>query len=144
MINDEENDYTLRSRQLRKKAMLKDMLRPAGEACPALRHADWRETFVHDGKTICVTPGGDHLNIINDNLRYFEQEHGNILVTAARTRGNGVERLKEYARSNGISIEWFKKSYDNDMSPEQQCAKNHKTAEKLLGMVNLWLPANKH
>lgn len=82
-----------------------------------------------------MTPGGDNLNIINGNLSYFEQEQDDILVTATRTKGNGVERLKEYACSNGISIEWVKKSYDNGMFPEQQCAKNHETVEMLPDML---------
>ena len=116
---------------------LKDMLRTVGTL---LSHSqpwekDSKKTFRYHDQTICVTPGGDNLPIIRANLAYLEQEKGDILVTAARTRGAGVDRLNRYAHDHGIQVEWVKKAYDDALPPHEQDNRNRQKAEKLLGLL---------
>lgn len=69
------------------------------------RHDDQNETFIVDGKRVVLTPGGDNEDIINSNIAYFERKHGDILVTATRSRGGSVNRLGDYARTIGIDMQ---------------------------------------
>lgn len=93
------------------------------------RHDDHNETFIVDGKRVVLTPGGDNEDIINSNIAYFERKHGDILVTATRSRGGSVNRLGDYARTIGIDIEWVRKSYEDELSDSTRTLCNRETAQ---------------
>lgn len=97
--------------------------------------ADRRETFILEGKTICLTPGGDADWVVKDNLVYFEEQSADILVTASRSRGGTVDAIEEYCKNNDIPVEWIKKSYEHNLSISTQCLCNQETAEFLLNKL---------
>lgn len=99
------------------------------------RGADRRETFIWEGKTICLTPGGDNERVVNGNLKYFEEQSADILVTASRSRGGTVDAIKKYCKNNDIPVEWIKKSYEHNLSISTQHLCNQETADLLLNKL---------
>ena len=116
---------------------LRELLQKQGESThlQSPHGADRRETFLLDGKTICLTPGGDADWVVKDNLVYFEEQSADILLTASRSRGGTVDAIKEYCKNNDIHVEWIKKSYEHNLSISTQCLCNQETAEFLLNKL---------
>lgn len=119
---------------------LRELLQKQGESTHLQfphdpNYADRRETFLLDGKTICLTPGGDADCVVKDNLVYFEEQSADILVTASRSRGGTVDAIEEYCKNNDIHVERIKKSYEHNLSISTQCLCNHETAEFLLNKL---------
>lgn len=113
---------------------LRELLQKQGESTHLQfpHGADRRETFLLDGKTICLTPGGDIERVVKDNLKYFEEQSADILVTASRSRGGTVDAIEEYCKNNDIPVEWIKKSYEHNLSISTQHLCNQETADLLL------------
>lgn len=113
---------------------LRELLQKQGESThlQSPHGADRRETFLLDGKTICLTPGGDIERVVKDNLKYFEEQSADILVTASRSRGCTIDAIEEYCKNNDIPVEWIKTSYEHNLSISTQHLCNQETADLLL------------
>lgn len=79
---------------------------------------DFCSTFIIKGFVICISSAGDDAAATRRGLEYFEDEQGHMLITAARTRGETVNLLREYeAQHSDVSITWISVEY---ASPAEQ------------------------
>ncbi len=65
---------------------------------------DDKYTFTYKGKTISITTPGDNEKEINNN--YAKEKKCDIWVTASRTKGQSVKKLKEISKN----IRWIEKN----------------------------------
>lgn len=79
-----------------------------------IRNTDSQATFKYkSGYIICITTIGDNIYEINKNLDYATQNNADILITASRTSGAGVDKLYETALSNNFLPIFISKNYEN-------------------------------
>ncbi len=91
---------------------------------------DKPETFSYKDMTICVCPGGDNEFAIQQNLDYSKEKKADIIITASRCRGAGPDLLYQAAQEAGIGEpEWYRKSYENKLSPATQDSCNREYAK---------------
>lgn len=117
--------------------MLKELLRDAGKSISSKPHpwSEAPETFEYNGLLICVAPGGDTRAVVERNVRYFKLKRCDVAISATRTKWGSVEALEEYAKEEGVEIEWIQKSYEYSLSKEtcQRC--NQETAQLIFNML---------
>ena len=71
---------------------------------------DRRLSISYGNKKIAVTTWGDNGFELKENIKYFENEDCDILVTATRTRGETTEILNDYAKEINTEIIWIEKN----------------------------------
>lgn len=71
---------------------------------------DRRVSISYGNKKIAVTTWGDNGNELRENIKFFEEENCDILVTATRSRGVTTEILYDYAQKIGAKIIWIEKN----------------------------------
>lgn len=71
---------------------------------------DRRVSISYGNKKIAVTTWGDNGFELKENIKYFENEDCDILVTATRTRGETTEILNDYAKEINTEIIWIEKN----------------------------------
>ncbi len=71
---------------------------------------DRRVSISYGSKKIAVTTWGDNEVELKENIKYFEKEDCDILVTATRTRGETTEILNDYAKEINTEIIWIEKN----------------------------------
>lgn len=116
---------------------LKELLRATGRSISLAEHpyTEMPETFEYNGLKVCVAPGGDTRKIVEDNCRYFKMKGCDVAISATRTKRGSVDALKEFAKSEGVEIEWVAKSYEYNLSRVTQKICNKETAEILHKMI---------
>ena len=116
---------------------LKELLRAAGKSISLVKHpyCEMPETFNYNGLIVCVAPGGDTRKIVEGNCRYFKMKGCDVAISATRTKWGSVDALKEYAKIEGVEIEWVAKSYEYNLSRATQKKCNKETAEILYRMI---------
>lgn len=67
---------------------------------------DDKYTFTYKGKTISITTPGDNEKEIINNNTYAKAKKCDIWVTASRTKGQSVNKLKEISKN----IRWIEKN----------------------------------
>lgn len=79
-----------------------------------IRRTENQVTFKHNsGRIVCIATIGDNEHEINKNLDYASQNNADILITASRTGGAGVDKLYETALSNNFLPIFIKKTYES-------------------------------
>lgn len=80
-----------------------------------INNKESQATFLHikSRLIICITTIGDNVYEINKNLDYANQNNADILITASRTSGAGVDKLYETALSNNFLPIFISKNYEN-------------------------------
>lgn len=116
---------------------LKELLRAAGKSISLAEHpyCDMPETFEYKGLIVCVAPGGDTRDIVEENCRYFKIKGCDVAISATRTKWGSVDALKEFAEKESLDIEWVPKSYEYNLSQATQKMCNNETAEVLFKMI---------
>lgn len=116
---------------------LKELLRAAGKSISVEPHpwSDMPETFEYNGLVVCVAPGGDSREIVEDNCRYFKMKNCDVAISATRTRGGSADALKEFTDSEDVMIEWIAKSYEYNLSQATQKICNMEMAEMLMKRI---------
>lgn len=116
---------------------LKELLRMAGKSVSLVEHpyCDIPETFEYKGLIVCVAPGGDTREIVEGNCQYFKNKGCDIAISATRTKCGSTDALEEFARDEGVKIEWMAKSYENNLSRETQRFCNKETSDVLFKMI---------
>ena len=71
---------------------------------------DRRVSISYGSKKIAVTTWGDNGFELKENIKFFEKENCDILVTATRTRGETTEILNDYAKEIDTDIIWIEKN----------------------------------
>ena len=71
---------------------------------------DRRVSISYGSKKIAVTTWGDNGFELKENIKFFEKENCDILVTATRTRGETTEILTDYAKEIDTEIIWIEKN----------------------------------
>ena len=71
---------------------------------------DRRVSISYGSKKIAVTTWGDNGFELKENIKFFEKENCDILVTATRTRGKTTEILNNYAKEIDTDIIWIEKN----------------------------------
>ncbi|ERI84634.1 hypothetical protein HQ45_03390 [Porphyromonas crevioricanis] len=71
---------------------------------------DRRVSIFYGNKKIAITTWGDNGFELKENIKYFEEEDCDILVTATRTRGETTEILNDYAKEINTKIVWIEKN----------------------------------
>lgn len=72
---------------------------------------DRRVSIFYGNKKIAITTCGDNGFELKENIKYFEEEDCDILVTATRTRGETTEILNDYAKEINTKIVWIEKTF---------------------------------
>lgn len=107
--------------------ILKDILRKEGKSISSQPHpsCDTPETFEYRDLIVCVAPGGDTKDIVENNVGYFKSKNCDIAISATRCRGGSVEALEQYAINEGVNIVWVRKSYEYNLceGTQNQCNK---------------------
>ncbi len=116
---------------------LKELLRAAGKSISLTEHpnCDKPETFEYNGMVVCVAPGGDTREIVEENCQYFKMKGCDVAISTTRTKWGSVDALKEFAEIEGVEIEWVAKSYEYNLSQATQKTCNKETAEVLFKMI---------
>ena len=76
---------------------------------------DRRVSISYGSKKIAVTTWGDNGFELKENIKFFEKENCDILVTATRTRGETTEILTDYAKEIDTEIIWIEKNISKKM-----------------------------
>ena len=76
---------------------------------------DRRVSISYGSKKIAVTTWGDNGFELKENIKFFEEENCDILVTATRTRGETTEILTDYAKEIDTEIIWIEKNISKKM-----------------------------
>ena len=84
--------------------LLNDLINPDNPATNLGK--DDKYTFTYKGKTISITTPGDSEKEINNNNNYAKEKKCDIWVTASRTKGQSVKKLKEISKN----IRWIEKN----------------------------------
>lgn len=117
--------------------MLKELLRTEGKSISSQPHPDSEtpETFEYKGMIVCVAPGGDNEEVVENNVLYFKSKNCDVAISATRCKGGSVTELQKFEKEMGVKIHWVPKSYEYNLSEttQQQC--NQETAEYLFKMV---------
>ena len=71
---------------------------------------DRRVVISYDNKSIAVTTQGDNENEINRNIKFFEKEDCDILVTATRSKGQTPRAIYNYHKEINAKIIWIEKN----------------------------------
>lgn len=71
---------------------------------------DRRVTISYGNKSIAVTTQGDNENEINKNIKFFEKEDCDILVTATRSKGQTPRAIYNYHKEINAKIIWIEKN----------------------------------
>lgn len=113
--------------------MLKELLRKEGKSISSQPHpaSDTPETFEYKGKVVCVAPGGDNEEVVENNVQYFKSKNCDVAISATRCKGGSVTALQKYEKEMCVKIDWKPKSYEYNLSEatQQQC--NQETATYL-------------
>lgn len=96
---------------------------------------DCSEAFLYKGVVISVGTGGDIVDMIEENFLFAEKWKANIIVTASRTRGAGVDHINQKAEEYGLQVEWYRKSYERDSCENTMDSCNKETAQFLFGKL---------
>ena len=76
---------------------------------------DRRVSISYGSKKIAVTTWGDNGFELKENIKFFEEENCDILVTATRTRGETTKILTDYAKEIDTEIIWIEKNISKKM-----------------------------
>ena len=71
---------------------------------------DRRVVISYDNKSIAVTTQGDNKYEINRNIKFFEKEDCDILVTATRSKGQTPRAIYNYHKEINAKIIWIEKN----------------------------------
>ena len=117
--------------------MLREILRREGKSISlnGPHHHDRPETFDYNGKIICVAPGGDTKEVVQNNLDYFVSKKCDVGFTASRTKGGPVDALLEFNKRDNVKITWIQKSYEYNLSEKTKDLCNKETAEFLFNLL---------
>jgi len=72
---------------------------------------------------------------VESNCRYFKSKNCDVAISASRTRWGSAEALNEFAKSEGIKVDWVPKSYEYNLSESTRTLCNKETAEYLLAKL---------
>ncbi len=70
---------------------------------------DRRVAISYGNKSIAVTTQGDNKYEIEENIKFFEKEDCDILVTATRSRGQTTDAIDKYHKEINAKIIWIEK-----------------------------------
>lgn len=117
--------------------MLREILRREGKSISlnGPHHHDRPETFDYNGKIICVAPGGDTKEVVQNNLDYFVSKKCDVGFTASRTKGGPVDALLDFNKRDDVKITWIQKSYEYNLSKKTKDLCNNETAEYLFNLL---------
>lgn len=117
--------------------MLREILRREGKSISlnGPHHHDRPETFDYNGKIICVAPGGDTKEVVQNNLDYFVSKKCDVGFTASRTKGGPVDALLDFNKRDDVKITWIQKSYEYNLSEKTKDLCNNETAEYLFNLL---------
>ena len=71
---------------------------------------DRRVTISYGNKSIAVTTQGDNKYEIEENIKFFEKEDCDILITATRSRGQTTDAIYKYHKEINVKIIWIEKN----------------------------------
>ena len=71
---------------------------------------DRRVTISYGNKSIAVTTQGDNKYEIEENIKFFEKEDCDILITATRSRGQTTDAIYKYHKEINAKIIWIEKN----------------------------------
>ncbi|MGQ1929133.1 hypothetical protein [Ornithobacterium rhinotracheale] len=99
---------------------------------------DRRESIVYKGKNIAVTTPGDDGYQVSENINFFKGKKCDVFITATRTKGSTVEKLKEYATEIGVEIVWMDKNLAKKLKKEV----NTIQAKDIKALIDLFVEGN--
>jgi len=117
--------------------MLEGLLRKEGKSITSQPHPDSEtpETFEYKGLIVCVAPGGDNEEVVENNGRYFKSKNCDVAISATRSKGGSVEALQRLENAEGTKIDWKAKSYEYELSEFTQSMCNQEYAQVLFRII---------
>lgn len=116
--------------------ILREMLRKEGTSLsdtPGI--GDMPEAFRIGDSIIGVAPGGDFREIVDNNLRFFEENKCDVGVTACRTKWGPMYALDDFEKIPGNTVIRVQKCYEFGLSESTMDFCNHETAQLLRSMI---------
>lgn len=116
---------------------LREQLRAAGKSISVNgpHKGDEPETFLYNGKVVCVAPGGDTGEIVKKNIEYFKSKNCDVAISASRCRGWSPYKLNQFAKDVNTQVEWYAKSYEYNLSEITQDMCNKESAQFLFEVI---------
>lgn len=96
--------------------ILVDLLAVVSDCYNIERHYDSKAMFVINNKNIGVCTSGDNQEEIKNNIEFFYKNECEIIITATRTKGEGVSELEKFTKKQGIEIDWIMKENNLELN----------------------------
>lgn len=106
-----------------------------GVEAPSPLTKDRRVLIPYQGKTVYVATPGDLEEVTEESVRLFQENDYDILVTAARSRGNTHVPIKEYAKALHVAPVWVEKRRVNEGRDEA----NRRDAQSLKDRIDAFI-----
>jgi GTPase SAR1 family protein len=85
---------------------------------------DTKQTFVINGKTVCICTAGDNKWEVQKALEYSGKNNCDVAVLASRTKGGSSSTISSFAKENNVSLKWWRcfdtQSWPDDLRDEIQ------------------------
>ena len=116
--------------------ILREMLREEGVSLSdSPGTGDIPEAFKVGDLIIGVAPGGDFREIVDKNLRFFEENKCDVGYTACRTKWGPMYALDDFEKLPGNTVIRVQKCYEFGLSESTKDSCNHEMAQLLRGMI---------
>lgn len=109
-----------------------------GVEAPSPLTKDRRVLISYQGKKVYVAPPGDDKDVTKESVRLFQENDYDILVTAARSRGNTHAPINEYVLGHSVQAVWVEKRRVNEGRDEANRAK----AQELKDRIDAFIKAH--
>lgn len=96
--------------------ILVDLLAVVSDYYNIERYYDSKAMFVINKKNIGVCTPGDNQEEIKKNIDFFNKNECEIIITATRTKGDGVTELEKFTKKQGIEIDWIIKENNPELN----------------------------
>ncbi len=93
---------------------------------------DRRVVISYNNKKIAITTCGDNGEELNKNIKFFEENGCDILVTATRSKGKTKEIISNYAQKIKANIIWIEKNIAQRLTDRI----NQTQAEDIQAVIN--------
>lgn len=88
-------------------------------------HSETVKVYRYKNTVIGVAPGGDCLDVVNENIRIFKNLNCDICISATRTGGSGCIALEKYAKVlTDDKVRWFRMPYMDEYKNLYDCVQD--------------------
>ena len=116
--------------------ILRDLLRKEGTSLSDTPGSgDTPEAFKIGDLIVGVAPGGDYKEVVENNLRFFQESKCDVGFTACRTKWGTMFALDDFEKLPGNTVVRVQKCYEFELSESFKDYCNHEMAQLLKEMI---------